>query len=387
MSRPIRTVVYCILLLLTLVWVAARVAPPPDESDEAERDVTTEKMDEVLASLRSEAAQGGRLVIVLGDSSLRWHPPLGANETLTAMLEREGEKAGVTIRVVAYDGFDAVAYYLLVDEIAALRPVAVVLTTNLQSFTDSWFGHVRMKHPQLAAFVRPTRVPQAITLPLELAGITDAALVLKPALRAIGASDVPEKIDGYRTRVRRRLDAVLAVGTKTVVAGPPVAYAAAPPLVTPPMGAKLPARRPKTGLAAPPPGGRGRVSKPAYRFMDLYPANLQPEQSTVRVLRATVHDLVARDIPTLVMLAPLHLQAARVTGAYNGRNLPQAIRVIDEMTVASGGAFLDLAEILPLESFFIDRYTHFTAEGNRIVADRLLEELRRSLAQDTRSAE
>ena len=125
-------------------------------------------MEEVLASLRNEAAKGGRLVVVLGDSSLRWHPPLGPDETLTAMLEREGEKAGVTIRVVAYDGLDAVAYYLLVDEIAALRPAAVVLTTNLQSFTDSWFSHVRMKHPQLAAFVRPTRLPESISLPLEI---------------------------------------------------------------------------------------------------------------------------------------------------------------------------------------------------------------------------
>jgi hypothetical protein len=118
--------------------------------------------------------------------------------------------------------------------------------------------------------------------------------------------------------------------------------------------------------------------------MDLYPDRLQPEQSTVRVLRATVRDLVARDVPTIVMLAPMHLQAARVTGAYTGRNLPQAIRVIDEMTIANGGAFLDLAEILPLESFFIDRYTHLTAQGNRLVADRLLEELRRGLAPGTR---
>ena len=89
----------------------------------------------------------------------------------------------------------------------------------------------------------------------------------------------------------------------------------------------------------------------------------------------TDHDLVARGVRTVVFLAPLHVQAAKVTGAYVGRNLPQAEKVVRELTVDNGGHFVDLAEVLPQESYFVDRYTHFTADGNRIVLDKLFAEL------------
>ena len=386
MSRPIRIVVYCVLLLLAIVWLADRAAPPPPAAEEAERDVTTEQMEATLAALRRDAAADGRLVIVLGDSSLLGHLPLAPDETLAVMLERGGEQAGIPIRVIAYDGFDAVAYYMLVDEIAALRPAAVVLTANLQSFTDAWFRRVRMKHPQLAAFVHPPRVPEAIRLPLELAGVTDASLLVKPVLRAIGATDLTEKIDGYRTRVRERLDAILVRGAKTAIADAGTAHAAEPPqpgampslvpMPAPMIGGRG-ARQRNLGRPVVPPGNRGQVlTKGAFMFTDLYPLNLERDQSTVRVLAAAVRDLAARDVRTIVMLAPLHLQALRMTGAYTQRNLPQAVRVIEDAVAAGGGTSLDLTEILPEESFFADRYTHFTADGNRRVADRMLEEVR-----------
>jgi hypothetical protein len=369
MPRPIRTVLYFVLLLLAIVWLAARDAPPA--SDETVRDVTEQRMEETLASLRADVAKDGRVVIVLGDSSMLWHLMLGPDDTLASLLEREAERVGLTVRVVAHEGFDPVAYYLLVDAIAALRPEAVVLTANLQAFTDSWFRHVRMKHPQLAAFVRPGRVLEAIDLPLELAGITDASLVVKPALRVLGASDLPETLDGYRTRLRARLDALLTAGVKTAAAGAAIAEAATPPQI----------RLARRQSVAPPAGQlphRGQIlGSSAFRFMDLYPMRLDRRQATVRVLAATVRDLVARDVRTIVLIAPLHLQALRGTGAYARRDLAGAVRVVSDAVVANGGIPVDLTSTLPEESYFTDRYTHFTAAGNRIVADQFLDELRR----------
>ena len=405
-ARPLRIVVYGIILLVALVWVAARAAPPIEVEAE-DRDVTIAAMDAKLAELRRATAEQGPLVVVLGDSSLGWHPPLGPDQVLGDMLERDGARVGAPVRVLKHDGFDAIAYYLLVDALAALRPKAVVLTANLQSFTDDWFRRVRMKHPQLAAFVRPTRLWGAMRLPLELAGVTDASLVVKPVFRALGASDVPEQIDGYRTRIRQGLDDWLKTGRKAALAGS-VAYAqsgpaapggapapAAPGTVPalPSAPAVAPAPPPvKKPLMVPPPGaipGRGRrqggalgapvMAKGAYRFMDLYPEKLGAEQSTVRVLAATVHDLTARGVRTIVFLAPLHLQAAKVTGAYGQRDLPGAVAVVREATTANGGEFVDLAEALPQESYFVDRYTHFNGEGNAIVRDKLLDEVARIL--------
>ncbi len=403
-ARPIRIVVYALLMLVALVWAAARSAPPIVVADE-DRDVTIAAMDETLAELRRATAEHGPLVIVLGDSSLGWHPPLGAGESLKDMLVREGERVGLPIRVVQHDGYDAVAYYLLVDQLAALRPAAVVLTANLQSFTNEWFRRARMKHPQLAAFIRPVRVPAAMQLPLELAGISDASLVVKPVFRALGASDVPEQIDGYRTRIREGLDDWLRQTAKRAMAAGSVAWAepppaapgvaapaagaAAAPVPVPAVGtpaAPAPTRPPMVPLPGVMPGKKARganapalgapvMVKGAFRFMDLYPADLDADQSTVQVFAATVHDLVARGVRTVVFLAPLHLQAAQMTNAYVDRKLPQAEQVVRTLTVDNGGHFVDLAEVLPLESYFVDRYTHFTADGNRIVLDKLLAEL------------
>jgi hypothetical protein len=169
-----------------------------------------------------------------------------------------------------------------------------------------------------------------------------------------------------------------------------VAHAADPPPPSPPplrpmVGTGRAARR----RAGPPPAGAVPGSGPApvqakgaFRFMDLYPSKLKPEQATVRVLGAAVRDLVARDVRTVVMLAPLHLQAAKLTGAYVQRDLPGAVRVIGDEVRTGGATVVDLTEVLPDESFFIDRYTHFTAAGNRLVADRLVAALGPILAND-----
>jgi hypothetical protein len=239
---------------------------------------------------------------------------------------------------------------------------------------------------------------------------------VKPVFRAIGASDVPEQIDEYRTRIRDGLDDWLKSGARAALASP-VAYAQSPPTMTVP-GAAVPAAparvpggagpapavpvpapavAPAGPAVAPPVPGKkpplmprgalgprrrplppgGVIAKPAYRFMDLYPANLPPEQPTVRVLAATVRDLTARGVRTIVFLAPVHLQAAKATGAYKDRNFPGAQAVVREATTANGGDFIDLAEALPQESYFVDRYTHFTAEGNAIVRDKVLDEVAR----------
>jgi hypothetical protein len=111
--------------------------------------------------------------------------------------------------------------------------------------------------------------------------------------------------------------------------------------------------------------------------MDLYPANLDATQSTVQVLAATVRDLTRRGVRTIVFMAPLHVQAAKLTGAYTQRNLPQAVQVVGAATTENGGDYVDLSELLPQETYFVDRYTHFNADGNRLVRDKLLDEVAR----------
>jgi len=178
MPRPVRSVAYLALLLLAAVWLAVRFEPPqPAPAADADRDVTTTRMEEMLGSLRATLATDPDTVIVLGDSAFLDHLTLPRGQTLAFLLETEAPQAGLSIRVVAYAGFDPIAYYLLADALAALRPRAVLLTANLQAFTDSWFRNPRMKHPQLAAFVRgaerPAGWPLACVLLTGLAPATE----------------------------------------------------------------------------------------------------------------------------------------------------------------------------------------------------------------------
>lgn len=385
MARPLRTVTYFVVVLLAATWLAVRRAPP-SPVPEADRDVTVERMEATLASLRASLAAHPDTVIVLGDSSMLNHFVLPQEDTLEFILEADAPRAGLPLRVVAYNGFDPVAYYLLADQIAALRPRAVVLIANLQAFTDSWFRHPRMKHPQLAAYVRPARVLQAMALPLELAGISDSSLAVKPFLRLVGASQVPEILDGYRERFDAELDRFLGQAPKTTAdadaaetapAPSGAAGIAAPTAPTPPTapGAGIPGR----GFGRPPVPGRF-VPTSAFRRLDLYPSHLKRDQSTVRVLEATVRDLVANDIRTIVLLTPLHLLALKTTGAYQQRDIDGALALIRDVSVTSGATTIDLTQELPQERYFTDEFTHFTGEGNRIVAARLIAEVTRALA-------
>ena len=393
MPRPVRSVAYLALLLLAAVWLAVRFEPPqPAPAADADRDVTTTRMEEMLGSLRATLATDPDTVIVLGDSAFLDHLTLPRGQTLAFLLETEAPQAGLSIRVVAYAGFDPIAYYLLADALAALRPRAVLLTANLQAFTDSWFRNPRMKHPQLAAFVRPTRVPEAMALPLELAGISDSSLVTKPLLRLLRATDVPEILDGYRERFRAELDQALGALSVTAADGGPATANAEVPgsprsggLTPPPTAGGAP--RQTVGSApnmAVRRGGRkgaraGTWSTSPFRRLDLYPDHLDRTQASVRVLAATVRDLVADGVPTVVAIAPLHLQALRLTGAYQSRDIAAAVVLIRDVIVESGATPLDLTQALPLESYFADAHTHFTAEGNRIVAAQIIAGLRRLL--------
>jgi hypothetical protein len=110
---------------------------------------------------------------------------------------------------------------------------------------------------------------------------------------------------------------------------------------------------------------------------DLYPDHLKRDHATVQVLAATVRDLHAREVPTIVVLAPINLQALQTTGNYQRRDVAGAVALVAEVVTTSGGIVIDLTTALPRESYFTDAYTHFGADGNRIVAIEMLGKLDR----------
>jgi hypothetical protein len=119
----------------------------------------------------------------------------------------------------------------------------------------------------------------------------------------------------------------------------------------------------------------------AFQRADLYPNRLQRDEAPIQLLAATVRDLVARDVRTIVVVLPLHMQALQATGAYRQRDLAGAIALIGDVVTAGGGTAIDLTKTLPQESYFTDEYTHFGVDGNRIVTTEILAEVRRALGE------
>ncbi|HEY2387800.1 MAG TPA: hypothetical protein VGK30_12625 [Candidatus Binatia bacterium] len=368
MARPVRIAAYTAALLVSLALIAKHRPPSPAPGDD-DGNVTVARMEVALTPVRARIARDPRNVVVVGDSSMLSHYTLPPDETLAALLEHDAPTHGLSVSAVAFEGFDAVAYYLLADELAALHPRAVVLIANLQTFTAAWFRRTHMKHPQLAAFVRPRRALEAMLLPLEQAGITNASLVVLPILRLLGASTMPAALNGYRVRFHDALD----TAATSVRAGDAIADAA--PLAPGPLPGPKRRLPPQAGIR--PQGGES-----AFRRVDLYPQHLRRDQATIQILAAAVRDLRRHGVRVVVALAPIHLQALQMTGALTGRDIPGALTLVREITRARGGISIDLSEALPRGTYFTDVYTHFSADGNRLVAEAMLTQLANALADD-----
>jgi hypothetical protein len=445
MPRYLRTAAYTLVMLGVIVALGYRwrPAPPAPAGDDEPAALHVEEVEATLAALGARVAAEPRTAVVLGDSSLLGHRTLPPDETLAVMLEQEGARADVPLQVFAAPGFDAVAYYTLADALAALHPAAVVLVANLQAFSDSWFRNLKIKHPDLVAFVRPTRALEVIALPLDEAGISDASALTMPMLRWLGAPELPATLRDYRDAFRARLDGAGAApvparlpafapgarrpsaeggrGGKRVRPRPPAGDAepgALPPRLGPKAqrergGKRLwplpPVSRPRPAAATdaagdrlPPPAGLGQgphaapakragSPRPApgarrprgtgtwatspFRRLDLYPSALARGAPAVEVMAAAVRAFTAHGLRTIVVLAPLHLQALRLTGAYDRRHVADAVDLVRAASLENGAEVVDLTEALPEESYFSDAYTHFTAEGNRLVASMLVPRL------------
>ena len=381
MTRTLRIVSYTAAFLLVTLVLAVRHRPAMPEHAENTKAVGVAEMEHTLAALRTAVDQDPATVLLVGDSSLVEHEVLAPEQTIRHMLETRGAAVGAPIRVLARHGFDGVAYYSLADSFVALRPRAIVLLTNLQAFTNTWFRNVKIKHPDLVAFLKPWHVPQALALPLERAGIADATIASLPLLRLIGMTDLPEALRDWRLQFH---DSMLkGLGPRPAEASEGVAGKAAPPSGQVGPAPTIPA--PHVPAMGPVPGGRGAPPKAMFqpgiwvtspfKHPEYYPAHLDPAAPPVRVFTAALRRLHAAGVPTIVLLAPVHIQALRMNTGYTTRDIPGTIRVLREASEANGAMVLDLTHAIGEERLFVDAYTHLNEEGNRMVVDETLRQL------------
>ena len=382
MARALSIASYTVAILVVVFVLAARHPPALPAREEDTKAVGVAEMARTLGELRTALDRDPATVLLVGDSSLIEHEVLAPEQTFRNMIETRGAAAGTPIRVLARRGFDGVAYYSLADAFVTLRPRAVVLLGNLQAFTDAWFGNTKIKHPDLVAFLRPWHVPQALALPLESAGIADATVASLPLLRLVGMTDLPEALRDWRTHFHDTM--MDRLGPQPAEASDGAAGNPAPP-----SGGQAapiaPVPAPRVPPMGPVPGGRGVRPKAMFqqglwvtspfKHPEYYPDHLDAEAPAVRVFAAALRRLSRAGVRTIVLLAPVHLQALRMNTAYKTRDIPGTISVLREVSEANGAAVIDATHTIGEERLFVDAYTHLNEDGNRIFVDETLRQL------------
>jgi hypothetical protein len=294
-------------------------------------------------------------ITFFGDSTAVFETPAKLEAAANALLPPPQR---VRVSSIAGLGMSPYDFYFLTGEVLRHRPAHVVVDFNLSMLSPS--RSFRFARPGLAGWIPPTRLPEAMALPLHYLGLTvDRVLLYAAIVRTRGAGawfalqreqvrldrsyrDLEEWAEqrwglvdepGYHRLLRRRSEA----------------------------RQRHPERSFRLSLA----GARERYG-PA---LDLVEAN-HPE---LRMLDATLAAFEGAGIPVLVYVTPVNVQHLKrleldLTG------LEGSVARIEEIARSRGAAFVDLHDLLPNQAFK-DRIEHFKLDapwnGSERVAARL----------------
>ena len=161
-----------------------------------------------LPTLREGRAPDATRVAFLGDSTTISYPRL---RTIPDNLERAlsgGKRAGAPIEIhnLAISGIGTFEYYFLVEEIKAAQPDAVIFAFNLDTLSDAWRGN--NSRPELAGWVEPAHLGEALALPLHWIGLTTDQLFLYVSIVRAGGYEAWRWLKIEQARMGRGQDSL-----------------------------------------------------------------------------------------------------------------------------------------------------------------------------------
>lgn len=304
-----------------------------------------------LPALAAAGRGGRRSVAFLGDSQIVSYPEgRTVPERLQQALDARAPGAdGIHVVSLAMSGTGPFDHYFLVDRIAEARPDLVVIALNLDHFSKAWKG--AYSRPQLAALIEPSRLVEALRLPLHWTGLTTDRLLFYLGVGQAGGYDPFYWLSlrqAQAGRARARFESWLQGGGEH----------------TPEQGFRDRAdERTIARLFTGPDIRHYRRAGLVQHYADTL-AGLEPDHPVVRVLAATVSHLRAHDVEVLVFLAPVEVSWLASQGVLDREGLARTIAVVKQAVEAHGGRFADLHDRLPAEAFR-DAPGHlaFPAEG------------------------
>jgi len=297
------------------------------------------EIDERLAALRErDAADRAWQVGLLGDSmAISYREPKQIPSRLQEAVDELGaESPPIRVHSLASPGMGPFDFYFLAERVAATAPDQVILPVNLTSLSEGW--HAAFARPQLAGLLPPSRLLEALGLPLEHIGVTADRLLAYVALAQAGALEAWRKISfrqaklgvaqdqladrvstsvGSQTEQRFALDAFVYNRSREVDSG----------------------LRPRLTTF-----GVEQRFAPALR-------GVEPDFPVLQMLGAAVRAFRERGIEVLVYTSPLNLEHIEAIGADDPDGLARTLASIRAVSEGAGARFLDLHDLIPDAGF------------------------------------
>jgi hypothetical protein len=268
-------------------------------------------------------------VLWMGDSTI-----LGLT-TISYPQMVQGGLPGVSSTVIGFPGCDYFTYYPLVgDLLSRYRPAVLVIVAHLRFFrppsTDP--KALATTRNDLASMIPNGELGRAVWLPFETRGLTLPRLALARLLRWDAVETAVYVTDGARAQY----------GEADI------------PWLGPPKSTNSMTALRLLGV------GLGGSNVAVTRH-----------HPTVRMMEATVRLAHEAGVRVIVIGSPIPFEAMRESAiGYDPAVYAERFAVLGDAVRDAGGVFVDLHEALP-QGMFRDEVGHFTADGAKVLAERL----------------
>ncbi len=303
-----------------------------------------------LSSLaKSQAQPNLERVALLGDSTMMRYPYSRqvSDRLRRALYRATGDRPRIRVSQLTSEGHGTFDYYFIADVVVAVHPDQVLLAFNLSSFGAA--TRRQFARPELAGFLAPARLGQAIGLPLHWIGLTTDQLLFYSTIVGSGGYGHWRSLQREQVRLglaRARIETWLG---DWAGAHPEEEF-------------ELALQRAHLGRTLVPQGGnRYKVDALSDHYAPILDG-VDRDHPVLRVLGALVSHFERSGIRTLVFTVPLNVEYIDAMGLYDEAGLAHSLASIETTVREAGGRFLDLHDLLP-DRGFRDAPGHFTVDG------------------------
>ncbi len=278
-------------------------------------------------------------VAFLGDSTAIAYPfPNTVPLRLQAALSHLPSLSDNRVISFGFSGMNVSDYYFVSDLVLAGEPDALVMAFNPASLSQRW--RAKLARPQLAGWIPPMQIVEAISLPFHWVHLSLDDLFLYMGIVNVGADRAWMWVLHEQARISKALDAIVSHVNSPIREID-----------------SLVRRRSFIADAEP-------ARETAYRVHERYGeafAGIDLDHPAFQMLRASLNRYRDAGVPVVVYVVPINFEHFRDLGSFGGAGLATTSENLRLIVEASGASFIDLHDLIP-DSGFRDGSGHLTDE-------------------------